>query len=76
MRIVLDPIRAGVLFTCLVLPGCGGEAYLYTNDLDIKPGPGLLSGEKGAFTLIKIRSQERANISAQPGPAGTGPETR
>lgn len=37
----------------IVLAGCGGQNYDYQDSNDIKPGPGLLSGEDGKFDLIQ-----------------------
>ena len=45
-------LRAVMLLICLLLSGCGGEEYTYQPDHDLKPGPGLLSGKEGEFTLI------------------------
>lgn len=35
----------------LGLAGCGGEEYTYVPDRELKPGPGLVTGPEGAFTL-------------------------
>ena len=43
---------AGCLLACQLLAGCGGEPYAYQPDHELKPGPGLFSGEDGEFTLI------------------------
>lgn len=37
----------------VVLSGCGGQNYEYQDSNDIKPGPGLLSGEDGKFDLLQ-----------------------
>ena len=44
--------QAGCFLVCLLLAGCGGEPYAYQPDNELKPGPGLFSGEDGEFTLI------------------------
>lgn len=42
-----------VLLACLFfLSHCAGEDYSYTPEHELKPGPGLLSGEDGEFNLI------------------------
>jgi len=38
------------LISCF-LAGCVGEEYHYVDDAELKPGPGLLSGEDGVFTV-------------------------
>lgn len=43
-----------LFFSLLLLSGCGGTDYQYQNANETKPGPGLLSGDDGVFTLIKI----------------------
>jgi hypothetical protein len=42
-----------ILGLCLVLGACATppEPYEYRSSNDIKPGPGLFSGEDGRFTL-------------------------
>lgn len=46
-------IQAGILLACLsLLSHCAGEEYSYTPDHELKPGPGLFSGEDGKFKLI------------------------
>jgi hypothetical protein len=48
------------LASCL-LAGCVGEEYHYVDDADLKPGPGLLSGEDGVFRLYgKDLSEDKA----------------
>lgn len=50
---------AGFLLACQLLAGCGGEPYQYQPDNELKPGPGLFSGEDGEFNLIgSPRNQE------------------
>jgi hypothetical protein len=40
-----------VFLTSCLLAGCVGEEYHYVDEADLKPGPGLLSGEDGVFHL-------------------------
>jgi len=42
-----------ILALIFVVCGCGGKDFHYTDSNETKPGPGLLSGEDGVFTLIK-----------------------
>jgi hypothetical protein len=42
-----------MFFLSLMLFGCGGKNFDYTDSNEIKPGPGLFSGEDGVFTIIK-----------------------
>jgi len=37
---------------CLILSGCGGEQWTYQTDRELKPGPGIFSGQDGEFNLI------------------------
>jgi len=46
--------------SCLLLHGCGGEPFTYEPDNELKPGPGLFSGEDGEFNLIgSSKEQEK-----------------
>lgn len=45
-------LRVIVILGWLALSGCGGESWTYQADRELKPGPGLFSGEDGQFTLI------------------------
>ena len=56
---------AGALVFGLLLCGCAGEEYTYVNDGDLKPGPGLLSGEDGVFTLYGKTPSEQAEKAAE-----------
>lgn len=59
-------LGAGALCACLFLLGCGGgKAYQYEPANELKPGPGILSGEDGEFTLI-----ERSRGPQKPTAAG------
>lgn len=50
-----------MLYLIAALSGCGGQEYAYVDGRDAKQGPGLLSGEDGAFTLYgKDRSSSGA----------------
>lgn len=48
---VLRIVIAASIFFCL--SGCGGSDFEYPDNRDLKPGPGLFSGDDGVFTLIK-----------------------
>ena len=50
----------------LLLGGCGGTEYSYRDGRDRKEGPGLLSGEDGAFTVY--------NAGDDAGKEGSPPE--
>lgn len=52
-------IRSGLLIIGLTLYGCGGEPYTYEPENELKPGPGLFSGEDGEFTLIGSPKNEK-----------------
>ena len=45
-------LQATTMVACLFLNGCGGEDWTYQSDRQLKPGPGLFSGEDGEFNLI------------------------
>lgn len=49
--LVLRIVIAAGIFCCLA--GCGGSDFEYSDNRDLKPGPGLFSGDDGVFTLIK-----------------------
>jgi len=51
-----------LFLTGLTLSGCGGEPYTYVPDNELKPGPGLFSGEDGEFTLIGSPVQENEEL--------------
>jgi hypothetical protein len=63
--------QAGLLGTCLLFFGCGGEPYNYEPPNEVTPGPGLFSGEDGEFTIIgepkenKGTSQEKEQAEAE-----------
>ncbi len=54
----------GTLLACLFLYGCGGEPYHYEADHELKPGPGLFSGEDGEFTLIESANKSNEKEDA------------
>ncbi len=45
-------LLAAAFAACFFLSGCGGKEFVYQPDHELKPGPGLFSGEDGEFTLI------------------------
>ena len=58
----------GILLSLLLLiGGCGGEPYTYVPENELKPGPGLFSGEDGEFNLINAPDEGKEEESgAQP----------
>ncbi len=58
---------AGCLLACQLLAGCGGEPYQYQPDNELKPGPGLFSGEDGEFTLIGSPKKQEESESEEGG---------
>jgi hypothetical protein len=57
--------QAVTLCASLMLVGCGGEPYTYQTDRELKPGPGLLSGEDGVFRLYGMSERERQELRKQ-----------
>lgn len=53
--------QAMVLIACLLISGCGGDAYQYEPPNELKPGPGLFSGEDGEFNIIGEGKKEEAD---------------
>lgn len=53
MKVIVALIQAGALSVGLLLAGCGGEPYTYVPEHELKPGPGLVTGEDGEFTIIE-----------------------
>lgn len=54
-RLIIPLQRVTLTITfigCSLLYGCGGESYTYESENELKPGPGLFSGEDGEFNLI------------------------
>ena len=41
------------LLVIVFFQGCGGKEYTYVEDHELKPGPGLFSGEDGSFTIYE-----------------------
>lgn len=57
----------GILLSLLLVSGgCGGEPYTYVPENELKPGPGLFSGEDGEFTLIHTPTEEEGELDEQP----------
>ncbi len=52
MKTIVALIQAGTLAAGLTLAGCGGEPYTYEPAHELKPGPGLVTGEAGELTII------------------------
>lgn len=61
--------RAAALLLTGVLGACAGTPFQYRSPTEIPEGPGLLTGERGAFVL---RGAERTPPPAAP-PAAAGP---
>ena len=61
MNRITDLMQAGIIFTCLLLSGCGGEPFNYEPPNELKPGPGLFSGEDGEFNLIGAPEKKEEN---------------
>ncbi len=49
---VIIYLQAVIMTACIALAGCGGEEWTYQSDRELKPGPGLFSGEDGEFNII------------------------
>jgi len=47
-----------MFFLLLMLSGCAGRNFDYTDSNETKPGPGLFSDEDGVFTIIKREKVE------------------
>ncbi len=45
-------LQAVIMTACFVLSSCGGDDWTYQTDRELKPGPGLFSGEDGEFHII------------------------
>jgi hypothetical protein len=64
-------LQAAIMAACLVLNGCGGDDWTYETDRELKPGPGIFSGEDGEFNLIgqpekQEKDQEEASEKKTP----------
>lgn len=46
-----------ILFLTLLI-GCGGKPYEYQDANEVKPGPGLFSGDEGELYLIKAKEKK------------------
>ncbi len=58
MNSLKKSLQISSLIGTLLLCGCGGEPYSYTPENELKPGPGLLSGEDGEFNLVGSPNKE------------------
>ena len=59
-------LQAIITIACLGLNGCGGESWTYQTDRELKPGPGIFSGEDGEFALIKsAEKKEEAGLDKE-----------
>ncbi len=58
MKMLQVMIQAGVLIAGLTLSGCGGETYTYVPDHELKPGPGLVTGEEGELTIFRATGRD------------------
>jgi hypothetical protein len=64
-----------ISIAAVVLTACGGKAFQYRSQNEIPAGPGLLTGEEGAFVLHRSPSaQATASTAAkdQAPPAAAG----
>ncbi|MFW2368254.1 MAG: hypothetical protein ACN4GW_17695 [Desulforhopalus sp.] len=57
---LIASLQAIITIACLALNGCGGEPWTYQTDRELKPGPGIFSGEDGEFSLIRPSAKEEA----------------
>jgi hypothetical protein len=60
-------------FVLLLLAGCAStpQPYTYHNDRDEKPGPGLFSGDKGAYVIYAEDADPRQPADAKTTPVET-----
>jgi hypothetical protein len=67
-----------VLAVAAAVSACASaRPFVYENDRDLKPGPGLFSGEDGVFTIYGAPDDPAAPPGAKdPGPADTQNEHR
>jgi len=42
-----------LLLVLLSLAGCGGKEYTYVQENEMRPGPGILSGDEGGFVIYQ-----------------------
>ena len=59
MKMIIALIQAGTLIAGLMLAGCGGEPYTYVPGHELKPGPGLVTGEAGELTIFGSPGAEK-----------------
>ena len=58
-----------MLSLVLLSGGCGGESYTYVPENELKPGPGLFSGEDGEFNLSNAPREEEEEESGERPPS-------
>jgi hypothetical protein len=54
-----------VLIAVAAATACGGKAFQYRSQNEIPPGPGLLSGEEGAFVLHRAPQAQTVPAGGQ-----------
>jgi|GEM_PF-1137427 len=70
MKALKHLMAAGGLVLVLLIGGCATstEPFDYQSDNEIKPGPGLITGEQGAFVIYgepeKPKSEEKPSEGA------------
>lgn len=60
-------LQAVIMAACLALNGCGGEDWTYQSDRELKPGPGIFSGEDGEFNIIGQPEKEENDQDGESG---------
>ena len=57
----------GMICLMIGLAGCAAEPFKFKPDNELKPGPGVFSGEEGEFTIFRIPAEEnhKGNGSAK-----------
>jgi hypothetical protein len=66
MRISITKwLLAGLLGLAIATGGCASapEPFDYQQENELKPGPGLFSGDDGEFTLFEHRRTQKENPS-------------
>ncbi len=48
----------GMICLMIVLASCAAEPFKFKPDNELKPGPGVFSGEEGEFTIFRIPAEE------------------
>lgn len=59
-------LQAVIMAACLVLNGCGGDDWTYQTDRELKPGPGIFSGEDGEFNIIGQTEKKEKDQGGEP----------